>query len=118
MKLFITFFVYTIGKSISKFSFNQGSTDQNWFVPDRGGPRSLAFNMRMILLNTQIFSDIFKKDEDHNLLPNHHHHNFDPINQKLPQLDPRFPSGMDQSVATVFVRIPTVKLKIPGKLYF
>ena len=91
MKLFITFFVYTIGKSISKFSFNK----------------------RMI----KIFSDIFKRDEDHNLLPNHHHHNFDPINQKLPQLDPRFPSGMDQSVATVFVRIPTVKLKIPGKLF-
>ena len=82
MKLFITFIVYSIGKSISKFSFN----------------------IRMILLNIQIFSDIFKRDEDQNLLPNHHH-SFDPINQKLPQLDPRFPSGMDQSVATVLLGV-------------
>ena len=56
--------------------------------------------IEMILLNILIFSDIFKRDEDQSLLPNHHH-SFDPINQKLPQLDPRFPSGMDQSVTSV-----------------
>ena len=80
MKLLITFIFYSIGNSISKFY------------------------IRMILLNIQIFSDIFKRDEDQSLLPNHHH-SFDPINQKLPQLDPRFPSGMDQSVATVLLGV-------------
>ena len=76
MKLFVTFFIYTFGKTIGK----QISADTHVRVRVRG---------------VKIFSEIFKREESSSLVPNHHH-SFDPINQRLPQLDPRFPSGMNQ----------------------